>query len=257
MPEYLQAWKLFRDKSDENEATARFLFNQPSWPQKSNLEICDLGCGDGRLLTELLALSSNVQKVRLVDPDNDLLNEAESLIERRFVGKHIISLLKSVREDWPQCAGEADVILGVHLVYLLEEDELQSLVKNRPRKATMYIILDAPNSIFTELWQWTADKYFRRAKRAHEVIQKHLGLTAVPMTNRIRSKIPKSLLSDHKLANWLLSILCYRNMLNEVPDDLRSKVREILERHTDASGKFVECESICYELPPSNFSCCK
>jgi|ERR1017187_1479175 SAM-dependent methyltransferase len=254
MPEYLQAWKLFREKSDENEATAKFLISCPSWPHKSNLEICDLGCGDGRLLAELLAFYGNVQKVRLVDPDNDLLNEAESLIEGRFAGKHIIALLKSVREDWPKCAGDADVILGVHLVYLLEEDELQSLVKNRPRKATTYIVFDSPNSVFTELWQWTADKYFRRAKRAHEVIQEHLGLKKIPQANLIRSKIPKSLFCGHKLANWLLSILCYRNMLDEVPDELRSKVREILDRHTDSTGQFVECESVCYEFPPSGFS---
>jgi hypothetical protein len=43
-------------------------------------------------------------------------------------------------------------------------------------------------------------------------------------------------------------------MLNEVPDDLRSKVREILDKHTDSTGQFVECESVCYEFPPSDFS---
>lgn len=209
-----------------------------------------MGCGDGRILAEILACDGSVQKVRLVDPDNDLLNEAESLIERRFPSHHIVAMLNSVRDGWPKCAGEADVILAVHLVYLLEEDELQALVHKRPNKATTFIVLDAPTSVFTELWQWTADKYFRRSKRAHEVLCQYLGLKSPPQGTSIRSRIPVSLLSEHELSDWLMSILCYRNMLADVPADLRRGVREIIDRHTDKTGKFVECESICYELPP-------
>jgi len=52
MPEYLKAWKLFRDNADENEVTAKHLLNRPSWPRKSGLDIGDLGCGDGRLVGE-------------------------------------------------------------------------------------------------------------------------------------------------------------------------------------------------------------
>ncbi len=250
MPEYLKAWKLFRDNADENEVTAKFLLKRPSWPRKSGLDICDLGCGDGRLVAELLARCGDVQKVRLVDPDNDLLAEAEALVERRFPVTHIVASLNSVREGWPKCAGDADVILGVHLVYLLEEDELQSLVHNRAKHAVTYIVLDAPTSVFTELWKRTADKYYRRAKLAHAELCKHLGLATPPQAEPIRSRISKKLLADHELSDWLLSILCYRNMLTDVPADLRRKVREIINRHTDKTGEFVECESVCYELPP-------
>ena len=250
MPEYVRAWKFFRDNADENEVTAKFLLNRPSWPHKAGLDICDLGCGDGRLVSEVLARCGDIQKVRLVDPDNDLLTEAESLIERRFPGRHLIASLNSVREGWPKCAGDADVILGVHLVYLLEEDELQSLIHDRPKRAVTYIVLDAPTSVFTELWKWTADKYSRRAKLAHTELCKYLGFSAPPQEAAIRSRIPKKLLSDHELSDWLLSILCYRNMLSDVPADLRRKVKEIIERHTDKTGEFVECECVCYELPP-------
>ena len=250
MPEYLKAWKLFRDNADENEVTAKSLLKRLSWPRKGGLDICDLGCGDGRLIGELLARCGDVQKVRLVDPDNDLLTEAEALVERRFPGRHIVASLNSVREGWPKCAGDADVILAVHLVYLVEGDELQSLIQNRPKNAVSYIVLDAPTSVFTELWKWTADKYYRRAKLAHTELCKYLGLPGPPQDAPIRSRIPKSLLADHEMSDWLLSILCYRNMLTDVPPDLRRKVREIIDHHTDKSGEFVECESVCYELPP-------
>lgn len=249
MPEYLKAWKLFRDNADENEVTARSLLKRPSWPRKDGLDVCDLGCGDGRLIGELLAHCSDVRKVRLVDPDNDLLTEAEALIEHRFPDRQIIASLNSVREGWPKCAGDADVILGVHLVYLLDGEELESLIHNRPKTAVSYVVLDAPDSVFTELWKWTADKYYRRAKLAHTELCKYLGLSGPPRDTPIRSRILKSLFAEHELSDWLLSILCYRNILTDVPSDLRTKVREIVDRHTDKSGEFVECESVCYELP--------
>lgn len=249
MPEYPRAWKLFRDNADENEVTAKFLLKRPSWPRKVGLSICDLGCGDGRILAEVLARCGDVQKVRLVDPDNDWLNEAEALIEHRFPGRHLIASLNSVREGWPKCAGDADVILAVHLVYLLEEDELHSLIHDRPKSAVTYVVFDSPTSVFSELWKWTADKYARRAKLAHAELCKYLGLSEPPREAVIRSRFPKKLLSDHELSDWLMSILCYRNMLTDVPSDLRRKVREIIDHHTDKTGEFVECESVCYELP--------
>ncbi|HEV2804782.1 MAG TPA: class I SAM-dependent methyltransferase [Chthoniobacterales bacterium] len=249
MPEYLQAWKLFRSNSDENQATAKFLLTQPAWPTHPIREICDLGCGDGRLLAEVLRRCGYVQRVRLVDPDPELLEEAETLIEQQFPTTNILALLNSVGDGWPRCAGESDVILAVHLVYLLDDEELGHLLAARPADRPLYVVLDAPTSVFTQLWRWTADKYFRRAKRAHELLQAELGLDEIPTKSRFRSRIPKDLLSSHELSDWLLSILCYRNMLSDVPDDLRRKVSEIIDRHTDSSGHYVECESVCYELP--------
>jgi hypothetical protein len=249
MPEYLKAWRLFRANSDENQTTANFILGRSSWPRNTNLELCDLGCGDAHLLAEMLARTEQIQKVRLVDPDDDLLNEAQSVIEQRFPSRNIVALLHSVRDGWPKCAGDAHAILAVHLVYLLEGDELASLVHNRPKKAVTYIVLDAPTSVFTELWKWTADKYYRRAKLAHTELCNYLGVAAPPQDSRICSRIGKKLLTDHELSDWLLSILCYRNMLTDVPNNLRAEVDAIIERHTDETGEFVECESVCYELP--------
>lgn len=254
MPEYLRAWKLFRANSDENRVTAEFVLRSALWPQKKSVDVCDLGCGDGLLLAEVLAKCPSVNKVRLVDPDNDLLLEAEAMVEEKFPGTHVSALLNSVREGWPRCAGNADVILAIHLVYLIEEDELQALVRNRPPNAAMFVVLDAPHSVFTELWRWTADKYFRRSKRAHEVMRNSLGLSNTAPLKTIKSKISKSLLVEHELSDWLLSILCYRNMLEDVPAQLKDTARRILDEHTDSTGNFIECESLCYEFPPSRLS---
>lgn len=250
MPEYPKAWKLFRDNADENEVTAKFLLERPSWPRKAGLSVCDLGCGDGRIVAEILARCGDIQKVRLVDPDSDWLNKAEAVIENRFPRHHLVALLTSVRDGWPTCAGDANVILAIHLVYLLEADELHSLIHDRPKSAITYVVFDSPTSVFSELWRWTADKYARRAKLAHTELCKYLGLAEPPRNSVIRSRFPKRLLADHELSKWLLSILCYRNMLDDVPDDLRQKVREIIDRHTDETGEFIECESVCYELRP-------
>lgn len=248
MPEYIEAWKCFRNNSDETEVTANFLANLHSWPKKENLDICDVGCGDGRIVCEVLSHCKTVNKVRLIDPDNDMLLEAEQLLEKNFSGS-IITWHGPIEDMWPRCAASSDVVLAVHLVYLLEPDELNSLIYKRPKAAATYVIFDSPNSVFTELWQWTASKYYDRSKHAHNELCKYLKLDEPPAT-RVRSRIPKHLLTDHELSDCLLSILCYRNMRDDVPVELRAKVKEITDRHTDVTGEFVECESVCYELPP-------
>ncbi|MFI0347631.1 MAG: hypothetical protein ACH346_02495 [Chthoniobacterales bacterium] len=249
MPEYLSAWKLFRDLSDENEVTAEFLLKRPSWPKEAGVEICDLGCGDGKLMTNILTRSDNIQKLRLVDPEDSLLTEAKKIIGEQFPKISLLSFLESVHDGWPTCAGDSTVILAAHLIYLLEKEELLSLIHNRPKNATSYIIFDAPGSVFSDLWQWTAEKFYNRVKLTHTELCNHLGLVKPPCEKLIRSRFPKYLLTNHKLSDWLLSILCYRNMLSDVPPALRKNVMDIIDKHTDKTGEFVECESVCYELP--------
>src|SRR5260221_11047179 len=86
MPEYIEAWKLFRTHSNENEATAEYLTHHPLWSPGPHLTLCDLGCGDGRLLANVLDLDrdKHLDEVRLIDPDDDLLLAATSLITTQF-----------------------------------------------------------------------------------------------------------------------------------------------------------------------------
>lgn len=249
MPEYLEAWKLFRKNGNENQITADALTKLSSWPKNSNLDICDLGCGDGRLLSEVIARVEGINSIHLIDPYKPLLNEAEQLIRDRYQGLKISKLLGSVREIWPRCAAQSDVVLAVHMVYLLEPAELQILIRERPLRAITYIVLDSPSSVFTELWRHTSSKYFHRSQLAHQELCKYLKFEAPPI-QVFQSRIPKNLLTNHEYSAWLLSILCYRDMVSDVPSELKAVVGNIIDRYTDPTGEYIECESVCYELPP-------
>jgi 2-polyprenyl-3-methyl-5-hydroxy-6-metoxy-1,4-benzoquinol methylase len=248
----MAAWKTFRAHSDENKVTAEYLLGLRSWPKKKKLTICDIGCADGQLLGTILknsALSSVVNGVRLVDPDKELLEKASNRIKKSGYVKVVESFPKKVESVWPKCAEGSDVVLAVHVVYLITEEELKKLIVNRPPNAVLYVVLDAPDSVFTELWAKTAPKYHKTVLKAHAFLQEQSGINTDSYVNRIRAKLPRELLIDHDFRPWLLSILCYTNMHKAANIRKWDKpVRQILDKHTDQTGKFIECKSVCYEF---------
>lgn len=247
MESYIQAWKLFRASSDENQATAAHICSGSHWPADP-LSICDMGCGDGLLLGEILNICRSIREIRLVDPDPHLLSDARTNLALWSQDLSITDACVGVNECWPEIAQGCDIVLAVHLVYLLEPDELKLLLYERPAGAKVFLVLDAPHSVFSELWQWTAAKYYHRARCAHQLLEEILGHDMGVRRSSIRSKIRRSLLLEHDLSNLLLSMLCYRDMVNDVPYELREMVETIIERHVSACGEFIECESYCYVL---------
>jgi len=252
MDEYMPAWKTFRKESDENKATADFLLGRNSWPKKDEMRICDIGCADGQLLETLLRSKSfhaKVTEATLIDPHQELLAKAVTDISRNSKVKKVTALASKIEDVWPRCAEGVDVVLAVHVVYLLSEKELQRLVFRRPDNSTLYVVLDAPDSVFTELWAETAPKYHDMVLKAHELLRRESGIDNTSTQNRIRARLPRRLLRGHDLSNWLLSILCYTNMLcKENIDRWGSLVQSILDKHVDSTGQFIECTSVCYEL---------
>ena len=252
MPQYMAAWETFRAVSDENLATAEYLLSSPSWPKATSPTICDIGCADGQLVGALLKsphLRNRVSEVRLVDPNIEWLEKAADRIENSRLADSVRTFPCAFQDVWPKCATGSDVILAVHMVYLISEKELEQLVLHRPTASTLYVILDAPDSVFTELWSITAKKYHARVVKAHQLLQQW-SKSAPGLGNRIRAKLPREYLFDHDYSDWLLTILCYKSM--HTLKNIRrweKPVKEILERRTDRSGKFVECQSICYEFP--------
>jgi len=253
MPEYMAAWKTFRRESDENDATAKYLVSRPSWPKGRSLTICDLGCADGQLVGKVLRrpeMKTRVVEIRLVEPDKEALETAASHLEKNRKVKKVTRVPFRVEKVWPHEAQGSDVILAVHLAYLLTEQALRTLVMDRPPASTLFVILDAPGSVFTELWAITAKKYYGRVVRAHKFLQKISGVKGDSARNRIEARLPRNLLFDHDYRGWLLSILCYTNMLKA--SNIRKwekQVCRVLNEHTDESEKFIECQSVCYEFP--------
>jgi hypothetical protein len=248
MESYLSVWKNFRSLSDENDATACHLLTRPLWPRQRRLAICDLGCGDGRLLkTVILQSSTGISTARLVDPDQELLREAERCVAETNLVQRVELIPGTAEELFPQCAEGCDLVLLVHVVYLMRNGCLKDLLRRCPLDIPVYIILDAPDSVFTQLWRNTAPKYHTRALRGHESIQTLPKDRYLVNQSAITSKIRNPMHIDRpELRTAILSMLCYADLLKDASGRINSYVEDTLNTHT--AGDFVLCESTCYEI---------
>ena len=253
-PEYLVAWHFFRQISNEDEETAVHLLAHNHWPERGGLSAFDVGSGDGRIIEGLVhgrrVKEHHLREVRFLDPNAKLVAKAKAALRGKIHSVESIHGHLRDRGIWPDKAVDVDVVLAIHVVYLMEELELILLLAQRPKKAVLFVILDAPTSIFTQLWAETAPLYHNRSIAAHRVLtQEKYGLK---MTSTILAKFPRAEIDKHPNGEWLLSMLCYRDMRSRnVSPRLLNRVHSILDKHTDSTGTYVECQSNCYAFPPN------
>ncbi len=248
MESYLAAWKTFRQAANENKVIAQHLVSQPSWPRGRKLRICDIGCGDGRLLEALIfEAPDELAEVCLVDPDYELLQEAaRSISERNYISK-VSTILSKVESVFPSCVEGFDVALMVHLVYLIETECLIQLLQAMPPGPVIYIVFDAPTSVLTSLWSRTASKYHERVVQAHHIIDSLSSGEFAVQRSQIEARVPNPFsLPREDLRGAILSLLCYSSDVLEDPDK-RDWARSTIERYVDEQGSVV-CRSVCYEV---------
>jgi hypothetical protein len=248
METYLAAWKTFRRLSNENAATARHLVGRPAWPKKHPINILDLGCGDGHLLEEVLTQSPvGIDEVRLVDPDPELLGEAVNCVHHTSLTGRVVSVVGTLDEVYEREASGVDAILAVHLVYLLEAESVQRLLYRVPEGVPLYVVFDAPHSIFTTLWEKTAPKYFARAHAAHSAIRalptSHFEVGVSEIVSSIRNPLA---LPRGDVRDALLSILSYSNVSSKSNPAMREWIKNTLTARLRDDE--IRCESVCYEI---------
>jgi hypothetical protein len=110
----------------------------------------------------------------------------------------------------------------------------------------LYVILDAPDSVFSTLWERTAKKYWMRSANVHTVIG---GLPKNEFEIN-HSTVTSSLANpwDHKqpaITESILSILCYKETSSMSPEE-RAWVEREVQKHL-VSDQIV-CDSDCYEI---------
>jgi SAM-dependent methyltransferase len=248
MASYLAAWKAFRQAANENKRIARHLVSRPQWPRRPRLRICDIGCGDGRLLeTLILEAPDELGAVVLVDPDTDLLDEAVRAVTELNLVPEVIRIPSTAESAFPSCAADSDIVLMIHVVYLMESEHFAELLGVLSTKAVTYIVLDEPESIFTTLWEKTAPKFYDRVLKAHRFIQSLPPERFQVKESKIQAEVPNPFsLPREDLRRAILSLLCYSSGALDDP-----RAREWIERTVNqfavADGK-VACRSACYEI---------
>jgi len=247
MASYMAAWRTFRRLSDENRATARHLLSRSRWPHRDGITICDIGCGDGRLVETLVMESATeISSVVLVDPDAGLVEEARTCVSATSSKRKVTGINDSAEAAFPGCAADADVSLLVHVVYLIPNGGLWHLLEALPAGMPLYVVLDAPESVFSQLWKRTAPKYSARAAKARDLIE-----SLPPAQFAVdRSTFSSTITNPFKLnrsdqRDAILSLLCYRT-IDESDTELRGWIGEVVAGHT--AGLHIVCDSVCYEI---------
>jgi len=248
MANYLSAWKTFRHLGNEPAATAEHVISQPRWPSKDNLRILDVGCGDGQMAQAFLLKmlkSQTVAEVVLLDPEEGMLSEAASLIRGAGFRGDIRRELGLADKEALKLAKEIDVGLAIHVVYLLPHNRFRTFVNRWPVGIPLYVVLDAPDSVFSEIWPQTAVDYATRSRRVHEYLsgEANGGLKVHRTDFTTRMSDPFDLAPP--VRDLALSLLCYGDY-DEVPDGKKPIVRDAILKHKEDG--FVRCACSCYEL---------
>ena len=244
MDTYLAAWKTFRRLSNENKVTAEHIVKRPHWPDHSEQVLIDVGCGDGKLLEEILLVDQCVREVRLIDPDCELLSEAEKCLKKRVPNTR--PHLKGIEAILPVDVEGASCLTVVHVVYLVEKEVVRSLFEVQPLEVPMYLVLDHPESIFTSLWERTAPHYHQCAAEAHELI-KGLPDSFEVNETEIQSTIRNPLsVKPADVRDVILSFLTYSDVGPSTDPNRKKWIEHSIDKRLN--GDKLHCVSSCYEI---------
>ena len=170
---YLNAWMAYRAVSNENSIIASWMTQQSAWPQKTKITLTDIGCGDGKIVSEVIrrckgfSPSQRISSVTLVEPHKPSLRVAAGCV--RSEGSTARSVCECVRDAWKRCFS-VDAVLFIHVVYLMQHGEFLGVLNRLPTGVPLYAAFDEPKSVFSKLWKETAPRYLMRAAKARATI---------------------------------------------------------------------------------------
>lgn len=239
---YLATWKIFRSISDENRITAEHITSLNAWQGVNSY--LDIGCGDG-LISKSIAISNQtaIEKIILLDPDAEIVNEAElHLTELNLVPK-IEKHWCSFEDKYLELINKVQAALAVHLVYLISTESFHLLIDKLPVGKKLIIILDDEESVFTKLWQSTAPKYAQRSK----YVRQYLDTFSAGKINKsyLNSQIVNPLEQRFDIKDAILSLMSYSDFA--LMDAATKKfVEETV--HGYIEDGHLSCKCVCYEI---------
>jgi SAM-dependent methyltransferase len=245
MANYLEAWKTFRRLGNEPAATAEHVLAQPGWPTGDGLRVLDIGCGDGRMIEAFLQRVPSAAKAILLDPEDWMLSEAARQVGEFRIGTEVVGQVGSADEEGVALAREIDVGLAIHVVYLLSHSRFKVFVQHWPPGVPLFVVLDAPNSVFGELWIQTAQDYAARSAGVHEYLAREANSGLAIRRTDFNTRVANPFNLQASVQNVMLSLLCYCDYA-ELSQEKRYKVERVIRRHAD--GDDIVCACTCYEL---------
>lgn len=246
MVNYFSAWKTFRLYGNEPIVTAEHVLSLPEWPKVNKLRLLDIGCGDGHMLQAFLSqCQHSISQVILLDPDERLLLEAVQYLESFNFGIDILEQQGIADEEGLVLAKKVDIGLAIHVVYLISHSRFRTLIEKWPNGVPLFIVLDAPGSVFSQIWNMTAPDYATRASRVHEYFSSVNNGGFYFSKSTFNTKLANPLTMDKDVRELVLSLLCYCNY-TELNQKIKDEVDKIINQYV--KNNFIECSCCCYAI---------
>ncbi|MCP4158864.1 MAG: class I SAM-dependent methyltransferase [Deltaproteobacteria bacterium] len=245
MGSYIPSWKIFRAFAKENKIIADHVCSTEAWNKTGLSTIMDIGSGDGLVLKNILEQYKSEIKVKFVEPNEELVNDAQSHLfnfkQIEYIAKELFKL------DFEKEFKNVDLFLVIHVLYLLEEKSLSKLIDQIPKDKPIIVVTDDCNSLFSDCWNITGHKYAYRSNKIHDEIEnlKSTGLIKLKKTS-FKTYLKNPFNVDRPdLKESLLSMVTYSEF-SKLSDNSKIEISKIFDKYSE--GELVECNSACYEI---------
>lgn len=245
MPDYIAAWKTYRTVSNEDQVIAGRLAQSIILPGPRS-KILDVGPGDGRVLVRLLiSLKQTPELLTIVEPNEAFCAETLRAVHYDDFAKAVITLQKKLKDCTDDELAGHDVITCTHTLYFMTSAELERLFSLVRGGATLFIVADHPESIFSRLWKQTAPSFYERVSE-HIATIRALDQTQFTFAETVISAAlcdPMTLRDP--ICSLVMSMLCYSDV-DSMTDEQFAVVRRMIASATTAGR--IACDSLFFEI---------
>ncbi|MEI6575116.1 MAG: class I SAM-dependent methyltransferase [Bacteroidota bacterium] len=247
MGSYIPKWKIFRAFTNENKTIAEHIVSTKLWQNTKINCILDIGTGDGQVLSTTLSISHKLpNKVVLVDPNSELLNEAKTQLSKNVGQTDVFLSNTDIGSVIPDIFQGVDFILLVHVLYLVPFSDVEKIINNLPINLPLLIITDKEDSLFPRCWKITAPKYFERSVKINAFLSNLPPSDFSVEISTFKTFIKNPYMIDRpELMNSILSLISYTEYEN-LNDNKKGQITEVVK--DNSINDLISCETNCYEI---------
>lgn len=243
---YFNDLDLYRSISNENIITAKHLVNLPQWIDFEGL--LDIGCGDGRMILELFKQykpESLINEVRMIDLDKNRTERTKVFFSEFQRAKQLSVINSNVINCLSTCFKNIDAALLIHVVYYLNEIELEQIINALPKNVPLFVVVDKEDSIFSKLWKLTAPQYLKRSDYANQYFNQLLTQDDFNVSKTtISSEISDPYTMPLPDKETILSFMCY-NEYNKLETETKQKIETIYKEYIKDGKVSIQTNCFC------------
>lgn len=239
---YTLHWRLFRCMSNENEVFANAVLNCKLFKNSNQSTIIDVGTGDGAVIQRVIK-NTNSKNFVLIDPSDEYLTIAK-LLTAEYANRIRYEKIKFIEmQTYPKA-----LYLAIHMIYLLSEKEIELLLELPFKGFDLILIVDSPESIFSQLWNVCAKDYYKKCEYFYTQLKKmHKTKNITEIKSKVLSPFKSRIDGNTRIA--MLSTMCYCDW-KSLSDKQKEIAQSIINNYNQ--NDIIDCRSNLIEIHYNN-----